>query len=109
MSLFTEVVVLRSRQVVGRDDLNNDTYAWVEEECPAWVEIGQGTEDTNSRETSTATSTAYLPLDTPLPVEAVSEVRWAGELWEVAGEPGLQPGGFTVEGYRRIGIKRVTG
>lgn len=108
-ALFTETVGLRSRQVVGTDDLNNDILDWVEEPSPAWVEIGVGTEQTDQRETSDATSTVYLPLVTPLELTAVSEVRWNGKLWQVVGEPGLQPGGFSVEGYQKLGIKRVVG
>lgn len=107
MTLFTETVGLRSRTKVGKDELNNDILDWVEVDSPAWVEIGQGSEDTNQRETSEATSTVYLPLEAV--VTAVSEVRWNGVLWQVVGDPGVQPGGFVVEGYIRLGIKKVTG
>lgn len=109
MSLFTETVTLLSRQEGESDDLGNDTYSWVQAESSAWVEIGQGTEDTNQRETSDATSTVYLPLETLLPVEAVSKIVWRGREWDVVGEPGVQPGGFVVDGYQRFGIKRVNG
>jgi len=106
-ALFTETVGLRSRQKVGLDELNNDVYDWVEVDSPAWVEIGQGSENDDRRETSEVTSTVYLPLEAE--VTAVSEVRWGGRLWQVVGDPGVQPGGFVVEGYKRLGIKRVTG
>jgi len=106
-ALFTETVALRSRQATGDDGLGNTTYEWVEVNSPAWVEIGQGTEVGDRRETSEATSTVYLPLGTE--VAAVSQLRWNGQLWEVVGEPGVQPGGFVVDGYTKIGIRRVTG
>lgn len=106
-ALFSEVVGLRSRQKTGTDDLNNDAYDWAEVDSPAWVELGQGSEQTDRRETSDATSTVYLPLEAD--VSAVSEVRWNGVIWQVAGEPGVQPGGFMVDGYKQIGIKKVTG
>lgn len=107
MSLFTETVGLRSRSKVGTDDLNNDVYDWVETPSPAWVEMGQGTEDTDRRETSEITNTVYLPLEAQ--VSAVSQVRWNATLWEVVGDPGVQPGGFVVEGYQKLGIKKVSG
>ena len=106
-ALFTETVTLMSREATGDDGLGNDTYEWVQEDSPAWVEIGQGTENTNQRETSEATSTVYLPLGAE--VEAVSMIVWNGREWDVVGDPGVQPGGFVVDGYIRIGIKRVTG
>lgn len=106
-TLFTEVVTLKSRLVVGQDALNNDVYDWVRTESPAWVELGPGTEDDNARETTEATSTVYLPIDAV--VEAVSEVEWGGHTWSVEGEPGVQPGGFVVAGYKKLGIKRVRG
>lgn len=106
-ALFSEVVGLRSRQKVGTDELNNDVYDWVETPSPAWVEIGQGSENDDRRETSEATSTVYLPLEAE--IAAVGEVRWNGTVWQVVGDPGTQPGGFIVEGYKQLGIKRVTG
>lgn len=106
-ALFSEVVGLRSRQKVGTDDLNNDTYDWVETPSPAWVEMGQGTENTDQRETSDIANTVYLPLEAE--VAAVSEIRWNGAVWQVVGDPGVQPGGFTLDGYKRLGIKKVTG
>lgn len=106
-SLFTETVKLRSRAKVGQDGLNNDVYDWVEKPSPAWVEIGQGTENDDRRETSEATSTVYLPLEAE--VTAVSQVVWNGQLWDIVGDPGVQPGGFVVDGYLKLGIKRVTG
>ena len=109
MSLFTEVVGLRSRQKVGTDELNNDTYDWVEEPSPAWLELRQGTENTDARESSTSNQWLYLPLETPVPVEAVSQVRWRGQLWDVSGDPGMQPGGFVVEGYQQLALTKVTG
>lgn len=109
MSLFTETVGLRSRQKTGTDDLNNDVYEWVEKPCPAWVELRQGVENTDARESSTANSWVFLPLETPLPVSAVSEVRWLGDVWQVSGDPGVQPGGFVVDGYRQLAITKATG
>lgn len=111
MSLFTETVTLLARESVGRDDLGNDTFDWVQADSPAWVETGPGTEslDASRQEQSTATSTMYLPLGTLLPVEAVGKVVWNGHEWEIAGEVGQQPGGFTIEGYQVVAIKRVTG
>lgn len=107
MNLFTETVGLIGRQKTGTDDLNNAIYESVETSSPAWVEIGTGTEDTDRRESSEATSTVYLPLDAP--VAAVSKIRWNDQLWDVVGDPGVQPGGFVVDGYQKLGIKRVTG
>jgi hypothetical protein len=106
-ALFTETVTLRTRKKVGRDALNVDLYEWVDTPSPAWVEIGQGTENTDHRESSEATSTVYLPLEAP--VAAVSELTWNGQKWQVVGDPGVQPGGFVVDGYQKLGIKRVTG
>lgn len=106
-SLFTETVGLRSRQKVGQDELNNDRYDWVEVSSPAWVELRQGTENTDARESSTSNSWVYLPLDAP--VEAVSQVRWNGKLWDVSGDPGVQPGGYVVDGYQKIAITKVIG
>ena len=108
-ALFSEVVTLMSRQVVGRDDLGNDTHEWVQADSPAWVEARQSTENTDAREQSTANSWVYLPLETLLPVAAVGLVVWRGLEWEVDGEPGLQPGGFVVDGYQQVAIKRVNG
>lgn len=108
-ALFTETVTLMSRQKVGTDDLNNDLFEWVQEDSPAWVELRQGTENTDARESSTANSWVYLPLEVVLPLRAVSKVVWDGREWDVDGEPGLQPGGFVVEGYQQLSIKRVTG
>lgn len=106
-ALFTEVVYLRSRRKIGVDDTNNDIFDWVEKEAPAWVETRQGNESTDAKEQSTSNSWVYLPLD--VKVEAVSEVRWGGHVWDVDGDPGVQPGGFVVEGYQQIAIKRVAG
>lgn len=107
MALFTETVTLRTRTKTGKDALGNAIYEWAEVDSPAWVETRQGTETTDARESSTANSWVFLPDGAP--VKAVSQVRWRGELWDVDGEPGIQPGGFVVEGYVQIAIKRVSG
>lgn len=108
-ALFTETVTLLSREKTGVDELNNAVYDWVQADSPAWVETGPGTENTQARESSTATSTMYLPLETLLPVTAVGKVVWRGKEWEIAGEVGEQPGGFVVDGYQVAALQRVTG
>ena len=108
-SLFTETVTLMSRESVGQDDLGNDVHEWVQADSPAWVEMRQGTENTDARESSTSNSWVYLPLETLLPVEAVGMVVWNGREWDIDGDPGVQPGGFVLDGYQQVAIKRVTG
>lgn len=109
MSLFTETVtiVARSDEPTGQDDYGNDVYGEVETTSPAWLQQVNGTESTDAREQSVANMLLFLPLGPSL--EAVDRIEWAGKRWEVYGEPGRQPGGFIVDGYQVVAIRKVTG
>lgn len=106
-ALFSETVELLTRQVSGRDDYGNDTYEWVAETWPAWLEQRNGSEQQGATEQSVANMWLYLPLDAP--ASAVQRIRYDGRTWEIDGEPGRQPGGFVVEGYQVVALRKVTG
>ena len=38
---------------------------------------------------------------------AVTHIKWQGELFRVEGEPLKQPGGFIVDGFQRVDVKKV--
>lgn len=110
MSLFSESAVLvRRGQPTGEyDDYGNPIIGEPERvTTPAWFEQRNGQENTDARESSVANSWMYLPLNVSL--AAVDRVEWDGRTWEVDGEPGRQPGGFVVDGYQLVSIRRVTG
>lgn len=37
----------------------------------------------------------------------VTHIKWQGELFRVEGEPLKQPGGFIVDGFQRVDVKKV--
>lgn len=109
MSLFTETVTLRSRgEVTGRDDYGNDIFGPpVESQWSAWTEPRTSGEDTNAREQYVSGFWVYLPLDAPL--SGADAVVIDGDEYEVVGEPGRQPGGFTLDGFQLAAVERVSG
>ena len=107
MNLFTETVILMDREVVGTDVYGNDVYDWVQAPSPAWAEQRNGQETIGPGEQSVANMLLYLPPETL--VEAVDKVIWRGAEWEVAGEPGWQPPGFTIDAYQVMALRKVTG
>lgn len=110
MSLFTEHVTIRDRTVTGQDDYGNDVYHSVDRAgVAAWWEPRTSGEDTHARQQVVDGYWLYLrPGD---PIAATSQVRLAGvgDWYDVDGEPGRQPGGFTLDGYVRVALTRVTG
>jgi len=109
MSLFTETAFLRRRgEVIGQDGRGNDVRGPdVDEASPAWWEPREGTEATSAEEQYVSGYWLYLPLEAPL--TGADAVVLHGLEYEVVGEPGRQPGGFTVEGFQKVAVKRVTG
>jgi head-tail adaptor len=107
MNLLTETVILMDREVVGTDTYGNDVVDWVQATSPAWLEQRNGQETTGAGEQSVANMLLWLPGD--LLVEAVDKVVWRGSEWEVAGAPGWQPPGATIDAYQVMALRKVTG
>jgi hypothetical protein len=107
MNLYTETVILMDREVVGTDTYGNDEYDWVQAPSEAWLDQRNGQETIGAGEQSVANMWLYLPTTTL--VQAVDKVIWRGAEWEVDGEPGVEPDGYTVEGFQMMALRRVTG
>jgi hypothetical protein len=109
VSLFTESVTLRLRGVkIGEDDYGNDVFGPPQNATwPAWYEPRESGEQTAAREQVSSGYWLFLPLDAPL--SAADVVILEGQPYEVVGEPGRQPGGFTLDGYQKAALERVTG
>src|SRR5699024_3284611 len=74
---------------------------------PAWYEIGSSAEDTDAREHQVWGYTVALPLGTQ--VSADDEILIEGSWFAVNGTPGIQPGGYLVEGYVYVTATKETG
>jgi hypothetical protein len=107
MSLFTHQVTIRDRVLDGEDEYGNDVYTTVERTSPAWWEPRTSGEQTDARVQVTSGYWVYLPDGEPL--TASSQVELYGAWYEVEGEPGWQPGGFTVDGFVKAAVTLVTG
>lgn len=109
--LFTEIAGLRYRAgIVGEDAYGNDVYGDpIVEPTPAWWEPRESGESVVAQEQMTSGYWLYLPESTPLTGVDAVELPAGGDVYEVVGEPGRQPGGFIVDGYVKTAVKRVTG
>lgn len=111
MSLFTTTAtVVRRGERTGRDSHGNPIYGPDSRSThPAWFEPATRAEDLQSGEQYVDGYTVYLPLGVDLSgADAVELPGLEGE-FHLSGNPGLQPGGFVVEGYQQMLVERVRG
>jgi len=109
MSLMTEYCTLHLRgERTGEDEYGEPIFSPPRDvDSPCWVEPAGTAEDMALANQLTFSYVAYLPLSTQ--VSAVDALTWDGIRFEVDGEPLKQPGGFIVEGFWRVQLKKVTG
>ena len=109
MTLMTEQCVLHLRgEKVGEDHYGEPVFSPPTDEVTAcWVEPVSSSEDLSLANQVSFSYVAYLPLD--VRVSAVDAVTWDGTRFEVDGEPLKQPGGFIVEGFWRVQLRKVEG
>lgn len=112
MSLFTARATLHLRaEQTGEGRHGTPIYGPpTDVESPAWWEPRTSSEDTAAREQYVDGYWLYLPEDAPVTgADAVTLHGVLDQRMEVDGQPGYQPGGFVVEGYIRVAVKRVSG
>lgn len=109
MTLMTETCTLHLRgELVGYDEYREPIYSAAEDKVSkCWVEPAGSAEDLALGEQLSFTYVGYLPLSTK--ITAVDALTWDDTRFEVDGEPLKQPGGFIVEGFWRVHLKKVTG
>lgn len=109
MTLFTETVLLRSTEPSGGYDPYGNPLPGVttEVESPAWLEPLTSSEANDRQIQQTYGYVVYLPLAAD--VDGADAIVYDGTAYEAIGEPQRQPGGFIVEGYQRVIMRRVTG
>lgn len=109
MSLMTEQCTLHLRgEKVGEDEYGEPIFSDPEDKASAcWVEPAGTAEDLALANQLTFSYVGYLPLSTQ--VSAVDSLTWDGIRFEIDGEPLKQPGGFIVEGFWRVNLRKVTG
>ena len=111
MSLFTTSVTLVARGLqIGRDEHGRPVYGPpTRTQHPAWFEPASQDEDIQQGEQYQSTYRLFVPLDVDVTgADAVELPGLAGE-FELIGDPGLQPGGFVVEGYQIATVRKVRG
>lgn len=111
MSLFTERVDIEYAPELT-DDF--DKYgqpitlpARTKPDVPAWFEPRSSSEDVAAKDQQVDGYWLYLPLSEDL--TTAERVRVYGGWYEVEGEPGVQPGGFIVEGFVKAALTRWRG
>lgn len=107
---MTETVTLRFKGAPtgDYDDFGNPVPGpSTEQAWRAWYEPRSSGEDTNAKDQQVYGYWVYLPLDAPL--SGADWVVIGGVEYHVVGEPGIQPGGFIVEGFIKAAVERVTG
>ena len=108
-SLFSVPLVLIDL-VTGPPDRLGNPGPPVEQartDVSGWLERAASTEDLDNRSQLTAVYTLWL--DGEVDLSATSRVEFRGQVYNVDGPPGYQPGGHTVPGYTFASVKRVTG
>ena len=76
-------------------------------EHAAYWEPRESGESTDAR--NQITSGLWLALEGYPDLDALDAVEIDGKRYQVEGEPGRVPGGFTFAGYTKVAVKRVTG
>lgn len=109
MSLFTEQVTLRTAGgIIGEDDYGDPIYGPPQQaSVAAWWEPRGSSEDTAAAEQYVSGYWLYCPLGTDL--AGADVVILMGEEYQVIGQPGVQPGGYVIEGFIKAAVERVTG
>ena len=110
--LFTETVTLHLRgELTGTDRYGDPVYGPAQDvSSPAWWEPRVSSEDTAAAEQYVDGYWLYLPAGAPLSgADAVTLHGVQGMRMEVVGQPGYQPGGFIVESFVKVAVRRVTG
>lgn len=83
---FGKTVTIRKRTVSGRDDYNNDTYAFVEENiAQCVVQPGGSSEETDFADRLTDDITVFFPFGTD--ISYIDAIVLDGVEYEVRGVP----------------------
>lgn len=109
MSLFTEQCTLHLRgEQSGEDEYGEPIFSPPRDvDSPCWVEPAGSAEDMDLASQLMFSYVCYLPLETS--VRAVDSITWDGTEFAIEGEPLKQPGGFVVDGFWRVNLKKVRG
>lgn len=109
MSLFTETAYLLQAGPSTEDDKYGNPIPGKERRTPraAYWEPRESGEATVAQ--NQVTSGLWLALEGHPDLDAIDAVEIDGKRYTVEGEPGRVPGGFTVSGYTKVAVKRVTG
>ena len=110
MSLFTHRATLRYRGEPAGVDRDGNPIVGPPREVvsPAWWEVRSTTEDGDGKTLVIDGYWLYLPESTRL--TALDSVDLPGlGVFEVDGEPGIQPGGFVVPGCVMAPLRRARG
>lgn len=111
MSLFTTTVtVVRRGERIGRDEHQRPVYAPGERSvAPAWFEQSTQDEDLESGEQYSSSYRVFLPLSVSLTGADAVELPGLDGEFQLIGQPSMQPGGFIVEGYQVLTVRKDTG
>ena len=110
MSLFTETIIIEhpARETGDYDELGLPITIPAEEEAVrGWYEPRSSSEDVAAKDQQIDGYWVYMPRGVEL--EPQARISIEGNWYEVDGEPGLMPGGFTLGGYVAAAVRRIQG